>query len=113
MKIDHSVSNKQEIGTSEDVGANTLEAIPSRNNIVETSANAKTSAIADKILGDRSQCAETSARDETSDINDTSGWGETTARIEGVDGQKKYLELMMETYKHYSCFILIHWPFIS
>ena len=74
MKIDHSVSNKQEIGTSEDVGANTLEAIPSRNNIAETSVGVETSAFANKILGARtSQCAETSSRDETSDINDTSG----------------------------------------
>ena len=40
MKIEYAVSNKQEIGTSEDVGANTLEAIPNRNNIAETSAGA-------------------------------------------------------------------------
>ena len=93
MKIEHAVSNRQEIGTSEDVGANTLEATPSRNNIVETSAGAETSAVADKILGaGTSQCAETSLRDEASNINDTSGEGEITARIEGVDGQKKYCE---------------------
>ena len=74
MKIEHAVSNKQEIGTSEDVGANILEAIPNRNNITESSTCAYTSAGADKILGvGTSQCAETSARDETSDINDTSG----------------------------------------
>ena len=62
--------------TSEDIGATALEVIPNRNNIVETSA----SACADKILGaGTGQCAETSARDEISDINDTRRQGETTA----------------------------------
>ena len=74
MKIEHAVSNREEIGKSEDVGANILEAIPNRINIGETSTSAETSTAANKILGaGTSQCAETSARDGTSDINDTSG----------------------------------------
>ena len=74
MKIEHAVSNRQEIGTSEDVEANTLEAIQNKNKIAETSVGVETSAIVDKILdAGTSQCAETSSRDETSDISDTSG----------------------------------------
>ena len=42
MKIEHAISNKQEIGISEDVGANTLEAILNRDNIAETSASVET-----------------------------------------------------------------------
>ena len=74
MKIERVVSNKQEIGTSEDVGVNTLEVIPNRNNFSETSTGVETSAVADKILHTgTSQCVERSVRDETTNINDTSG----------------------------------------